>query len=113
MCFSFTDDTGNVKSDLKRLSRKLLNKSTVNRVISKQECLVMLLELDFVLCSDRFDNISVGGKQLITKSEKCAKSGTLVKSYGRRQKIEELNMSLHEYYHYKKDQYRGKKLDIW
>ena len=45
-------------NDIKQLARKLLNRAAANRVISKQELLVLLLGLDFTDCSDQFDPIS-------------------------------------------------------
>ena len=50
-----TNDDCNVRS----LSQKLLNRSVSSRFISKPECIVLLLDLDLVTCTDVFSAINL------------------------------------------------------
>ena len=110
---SFSDDTGNGKCDLVRLSRKLLNKAATNRVISKQECLVLLLDLDLVKCSDTFELIGIGDKMAlkITGNSKQKKRYS-TETYSKRPQCD-WKLSLHSHFHKTKAQYIKDKRARW
>lgn len=61
--------TGDAR-DVQRVVRQILNKSTGNRLIPKQECMVLLAGLDLVKCSDTIDTVSVSGHARIMKKKK-------------------------------------------
>jgi len=109
--FSFTEESGD-STDLKWLARKLLNRAASNRVISKQECMVMLLNLDLAKCTDRFDNISLSGYRKITKDKQSSNTNGWVRKYIHRSK-EDKHLSLHQYYHRLKNQNDKIKKKIW
>ena len=52
--FAMTKSVPGHTKDVVRICQHLLNRSSSNRVISKQECLVLLMGLDLVTCSDQF-----------------------------------------------------------
>src|SRR5688500_12974370 len=98
------------KADLKRIARKLLNKTIKDKVISKQECMCHLAKLDLFLCSESIDTVSISGEyNLCTANE--ARS-TFLTQYAKRYTTQFENMSLHQYFYYKKNtlssRYNGK-----
>ena len=78
-------------------------------MISKQECMVLLLQLPLTECSDRFDYIFVATKTVQTKkrSQKSFVSKYKYKDRSLR------DLSLHQYYHHSKQQNDGKKHKCW
>jgi hypothetical protein len=85
--------------DIQRIAKQILNKSSSNRVISKQECMVMLVDLDLVLCSETIENVSISNAMSVRAFEEgntALKKGNFRKEY--RQRKGEHNLSLHQYY---------------
>lgn len=85
--------------DIQRIAKQILNKSTSNRVVSKQECMVMLVDLDLVLCSETIENMSISTAMSVRAFEEgntALKKGNFRKEY--RQRKGENNLSLHQYY---------------
>ena len=75
-----------------------MNRATSNRVISKQECLVLLGNLDLVLCSETIDSVSVSNSAPITvDGEK--ESSNFRRTYNTRSGHFE-SFSLDNYYHH-------------
>ena len=52
--------------DVKRVARQILNHSIGEKLISKQECMVQLLELDLYVCSESIKHVSLSGYRKIT-----------------------------------------------
>ena len=75
-------------------------------MISKQDCMVLLLNLKLTYCSDAFDEISLGTTAIVL--HKSAKKGYLSQYKNRDQVFK--NMSLHEFYHMKHNQKIPKKI---
>ena len=93
-------DVSGTTNDVKRIARKLLNKTSKDKVISKQECMCHLAKLDLFLCSESIDTVSISGEyRLCTSGE--AKSSFLTK-YAKRDITKYDDMSLHQYFHYTK-----------
>src|SRR5688572_12022804 len=93
------DVTGST-NDVKRVARKLLNKTTKDKVISKQECMCQLAKLPLYLCSESFETVSISGEyRLCTSGE--AKSSFLSK-YAKRD-TDWSHMSLYQYFHFRKN----------
>ena len=94
------DITGTI-SDVKRLARKLLNKTTKDKIISKQECMCHLARLPLFSCSESFETVSILGEyRLCTSGE--AKTSFLTK-YAKRDTTKYGHMSLHQYFHFIKN----------
>ena len=53
------------KRDIQRTCRQILNKTAGQRLISKQECMVLLGELDLVTCSETIETISISNKKQV------------------------------------------------
>ena len=71
--------------------------------------MVLLLDLDLVKCSDRIDNISLADITKVVYKDNNTK--TLKNQYANR--TTNLHLSLHEYYHYMKNQNKSKNYDCW
>ena len=85
-------------SDVVKLCRRILNQNAVNRVISKQECMLLLLGLKPFKCSDAMDYISMSGRVLAKRGQK-----TKVEQY--RQRRDDHHLSFHEWFHKTEEQY--------
>ena len=91
----------------------MLNKAATNRVISKQECLVLLLDLDLVKCSDAFQLIGIGDKMSlkIAGSSKERHKYT-IETYKKRPQSD-WELSLHSHFHKTNAQYIKDKKSRW
>ena len=94
-------DISGTTNDVKRIARKLLNKTSKDKVISKQECMCHLAKLDLFLCSESIETVSISGEYRLCTSEE-AKSSFLTK-YAKRDITKYDKMSLHQYFHFKKN----------
>lgn len=94
-------DTSGTTSDVKKIAKKLLNKTTQDKVISKQECMCHLAKLDLFLCSESIETVSISGEYHLCTSDE-SKSSFLAK-YAKRDTTKFNNMSLHQYFHYTKN----------
>ena len=103
-----TSDETNSSIDVVKLARKLLNKSAANRLISKQETMVLLLDLNLVLCSDRFDLINISSTSVVA-AKTNQKSFLSEYKFRKNQRT----LTLHQYYHFKKDQDSSRTKDLW
>ena len=96
-----SQDISGTTNDVKRIARKLLNKTSKDKVISKQECMCQLAKLDLFMCSESIETVSISGEyRLCTSGE--AKSSFLTK-YAKRNTTNCQDMSLHQYFHYIKN----------
>src|SRR5687767_5170697 len=95
------EEVSGTKNDVKRIARKLLNKTTKDKVISKQECMCQLAKLDLFLCSKFIETVSISGEYCLCTSTE-SKSSFLVK-YAKRDMPHSSKMSLHEYFHFVKN----------
>lgn len=90
--------TGDYK-DVQRVARQVLNKTASNRMISKQECMVLMGGLDLVKCSERIDCVSVSGSRKMRMTEDEPIATTLIARYKNRPQSL-WSMSFHDYYHH-------------
>ena len=111
---NYTEMTGDVQ-DVTRLSRQLLNKATTNRVISKQESMVLLLNLNLVKCTDVFTNVSTNGRVRIALNRKNRKNKDIQDSYAERCLADPLlrTITLHQFFHRRYNQTPGMKKTCW
>jgi hypothetical protein len=86
-----TDD----ESDVSRMVCKILNKMTSSRLIPLQEVLVILLDLNLVLCSEMLDTISLFSKAITTSSNR---GNSIISRYCKRPSHLE-DYSLFDYFH--------------
>src|SRR5687767_3359294 len=56
-------------NNIKRIARKLLYKTTKDKVISKQECMCHLAKLDLFLCSESIETVSISGEYRLCTSK--------------------------------------------
>jgi hypothetical protein len=86
------------KGDVVRVCKKVMNEASKKRMISKQECMVLLADLDLVLCTETVENISISASKRLRKGEEeNGGSGTFIEQYTRRPKMYE-SMSMTGYY---------------
>ena len=84
-------------NDVKRIARKLLNKTSKDKVISKQECMCHVAKLNLFMCSESIETVSISGEyRLCTTGE--AKYSFLTK-YAKRDTAKWSHLSLHQYFH--------------
>ena len=94
------DVTGTTK-ELKKLARKLLNKTIKDKVISKQECMCHLAQLDLFSCSEIIETVSISGEYRLNTTG--AFNDSFLSRYANRDISKFSDMSLHQYFHYDKN----------
>lgn len=96
------EETGE-KRDVVKLTRHLLNRAASNRTISKQECMVLLSQLDLVTCTETIETVSISGSYNLKKNPNYA-ANAILSQYSRRDKDdpEVANLTLHQYFRHKK-----------
>ena len=57
-----SQEVSGTANDVKKIARKLLNKTSKDKVISKQECMCQLARLDLFLCSESIETVSISGE---------------------------------------------------
>ena len=88
----------NDETDLKHLVKKLMNKAATRRLITKQECCVLLSNLDLTLCSEQISTVSLSPAERIKSSGKNTTTGNFLTKYKTRP-IQYEHLSLDEYFH--------------
>ncbi len=63
-----SQDIKGTSSDVKKIAKKLLNKTSKNKIISKQECMCHLAKLDLFLCSETIETVSISGEYCLCTS---------------------------------------------
>lgn len=87
------------QTDVEKVAKQVLNRAACNRIVSKQECMVLLGGLDLYRCSDRLSLVPLGdGYRLTTKNTKNPTGGNFRVKYENRSDID-AGLSLYEYYH--------------
>ena len=88
-------------NDVKTITRKLLNNTFKDKVITKQECMCHLAQLDLFLCSETIETVSISGEYRLSTSKGA--NYTELAKYAKRDKPEYIKMSLHQYFDYTKN----------
>ena len=96
-----TNDISGTSKDVKRIARMLLNKTTKDKVISKQECMCHLAKLDLFLCSEAIETVSISGQYRLCTSGQS--NFSFLTKYAQRDISKYSNMSLHQYFDYIKN----------
>ena len=95
------NDISGTSKDVKRIARMLLNKTTKDKVISKQECMCHLAKLDLFLCSEAIETVSISGQYRLCTSGQS--NFSFLTKYAQRDISKYSNMSLHQYFAYIKN----------
>ena len=92
------------KLDLVRICKQIMNKAASKRLISKQEAMVLLGQLDLTFCTETIEAVSISNsKQLCTAESSGRSPKTLLSRYKERSAQME-KMSLHDFYHHVQNQ---------
>jgi hypothetical protein len=86
------------KGDVKKLARQLLNCSVTSRVISKQECMCLLIGLNLYECSETIETVSISGECRLGDGHV---NTTVLSKYARRDHSLR-NLSMNEYFFHSK-----------
>ena len=97
-------DVTKTTNNVKRIARKLLNITTKNKVISKQECMCHLANLNLYLCSESIETASISGEYHLCISGESRYS--FLAKYAKQDNFDE--MSLHQYFHHIKNAKKDK-----
>ena len=81
------------KADVQQLARKLLNKTISGKMVSKQEAMVLVGQLDLVDCSESVSTVSISGHYKLDYK----KNSTFLSQYANRPAAYN-HMSLHQYF---------------
>jgi hypothetical protein len=96
MILAMEGTTGDA-SELKRVCKKIINKASSARLISKQEASVLLGNLDLTTCSEMIDVVSISNSLKLRVSGSDGQRKNLLSQYAKRAAIFE-NFSLHQFY---------------
>ena len=88
-----------------------MNKSSAQRVISKQEAVVLLGNLDMFTCSETIESVSISNSKVLRAGEENSVDKTFVSAYEKRSKEYE-TCSLYEFFHLKKKKIKNAKAVI-
>ena len=88
-----------------------MNKSVSKRLISKQEAMVLLGNLDLTLCSETIESVSISNSTSLRNSDEKCVDKTFITKYKKRPLSEE-NSSIHSYFHCIKNDSSNKKVII-
>ena len=96
------DEITGDKHDIVRVCKQAMNKAASKRLISKQEAVVLLGELDLCYCTETIESVSISNSKRVTTNDSSRGSGTIVARYKKRKKELEM-LSLYEFYHLTKN----------
>lgn len=100
--FSSDDVTGD-KEGLRRVAKQVMNKASTKRIISKQEAMVLLADLDLVYCTEIIQSVSISNsKQVSVTDENKSSKKTFLQEY-RDRDVSHENLSFHRYFHLTKN----------
>ena len=102
---SFSGD----RSDMKRVCKQVMNKAASKRIISKQEAMVLLANLDLTGCSETVENVSISQSTRVrreTEKSNYVDSKFITKYQYRDERFH--HMSLCQYFEYNKNRSKSK-----
>ena len=85
-------------NDLKRLTRRVMNKAIARRLIPKQEAVTLLGNLDLAKCTETIENVSMSNSVKFRLDDQDHKSDTTLDKHRKRADSLE-SVSLYEYFH--------------
>ena len=93
------------KGDIRTLARQLLNSSVKSRVISKQECMCLLIGLNLYDCSETIETVSISGEYKLGDGN--VNTTVLSKYAGRANSLRHLSMNQFFFHQKAKSNKRG------
>ena len=84
------------KSDIARVAKKVMNKTASKRIISRQECMLLLADLPLVQCSETIESVPINNSKTIS-SNTVKQDRRLITCYSKRPKHWE-TMTLKDYF---------------
>ena len=93
-----SDEITGDKHDLTRICKQVMNKATAKRLISKQEAVVLLGQLDLTKCTETIESVSISNSKQLRKADSSSTTTTMIDKYIRRQSEDE-HLSLYEFFH--------------
>lgn len=91
------DELTKDKTDVTRICKQVMNEACKKRMISKQESMVLLGDLDLTLCTETIENVSISRSKRLRKTEERETNTSHVTKYTNRSALYE-NMNMAEYY---------------
>lgn len=82
------------KKDITRIAKKIMNEITKQRMISKQEAMVLLGELDLFICSEIIANVSISSSKRLRRGNEAKTDATKFRNKMRK---ESQKIRKHEY----------------
>lgn len=99
--YSSEEITGD-STDLVRITKQVMNRSSAKRLISKQEATVLLGNLDLVTSTESIENVSISNSKQLRKAESTSSSKNLMDAYIKRPKTQE-SLNLKDFFHVTKN----------
>jgi hypothetical protein len=98
------DEVTGDKNDIRRVARRIMNQTASKRVISKQEAMVILGDLDLFRCTETITRISVSMSKriVVNKDDNSGKGQSYAEEYSKRH-ISFDEMSMQQYYHHSRN----------
>ena len=87
------------ETDVVKWAHKLMNRSVAQRTITKPETMCELGSLPMVICSESIETVSISGTTRCSGEGDGYSTNTILSRYSKREKPEELELSLHQFYH--------------
>lgn len=92
-----SDELTKDKTDVTRVCKQVMNEACKKRMISKQESMVLLGDLDLTLCTETIENVSISRSKRLQKTEEKGTNKSFVANYTNRSVIYE-NLNMADYY---------------
>ena len=86
------------ETELRTLVKKLMNKAAIRRLVTKQECCVLLSNLDLTLCSEQISTVSLSQSERLNVSGQNNTTSNFLSKYQKRPSRHD-HLSLDEYFH--------------
>ena len=106
-----SQEVSGTTNDVKRIARKLLNTTTKDKIISKQECMCHLAKLGLFLCSESIKTVSISGEYCLCASGESKHS--FLTKYAKRDTKLWNHMSLHQFFHCIKNSESSRLSNSW
>lgn len=101
------DVTGDL-GDVTRLSKQILNKTASKRLISQQECMVLLGGLNLVHCTESVETVTINNSKALRMELDTSTNRSIVTLYAKRNE-KDFDLSLYEFFLKTKNESKRKK----
>jgi len=91
----FTGDS----RDIERVCKQIMNKTASQRIISKQECMVLLADMPLIECTEKFETVPLSlSRKLSLNKESSSDQKKFIQQHIDRPPCYE-NLSMHQFFH--------------